>query len=733
VTRTGTIPIPAGDLIRVEGQFYILANSSRIDERTQVLKEGETFAVLDRFGDIAPVGMGSLGLYHEGTRFLSFLSLRVGGERPLLLSSSVKSDNTLLVVDLSNPDIAVPGRDEVGLCRGTLHIAREFLLWRGVAYQRLRFVNYGSERVSTTVSLMFDADFADLFEVRGTRRPRRGEILEPVVTSDGLVLGYLGLDGVERHTRITCVPHPVSVGPTGVDIALSLGPREGITYTLTYACENGRAIERIPPFAEARSKAVARPREQRMTGCSIETANPQFDEWLRRSLSDLHLMLTETPHGLYPYAGVPWYSTPFGRDGIITALETLWMNPAIAHGVLSYLAATQASELVPLRDAQPGKILHEARLGEMATLGEVPFGRYYGTVDATPLFVMLAGAYYARTNDGEFLARLWPHVQRALQWIDRYGDADGDGFTEYQRQGPHGLVHQGWKDSHDSVFHADGTLAAGPIALCEVQGYVYAARRAAADMAKALGHEQQAHELLNAARDLRQRFEAAFWLEDLGTYALALDGAKMPCRIRTSNPGHCLYTGLVDRDRARRVMEQLMSETSFSGWGIRTVARTEARYNPMSYHNGSVWPHDNAIIAAGFARYGWTRPVFQILSALFSATQVVDLHRLPELFCGFDRRPNEAPTLYPVACSPQAWASATPFALLQSCLGLTISAADRRIDMERPQLPEFLPWLRIRNLPVGRDRLTLLLERNQREVSVHVERRTGSVEVRLIA
>jgi glycogen debranching enzyme len=715
----------AGDVIRVEEQFYILASSSRIDERTQVLKEGETFAVLDRFGDMAPVGIGSLGLYHEGTRFLSFLGLRVGGERPLLLSSSIKADNTLLAVDLTNPDVG-------GLSRGTLHIAREILLWRGIAYQRLRFVNYGSERAATTVSLAFGADFADVFEVRGTRRPRRGTTLEPIVTNDGLMLGYIGLDGVERHTRITCVPQPATVAPHGVEIALSLGPREGTTYTLTYVCESGQPVERIAPFAEARSRAVARPREQRLTGCSIETANPQFDEWLRRSLSDLHLMLTETPYGLYPYAGVPWYSTPFGRDGIITALETLWLNPAIAQGVLSYLAATQASDVDPARDAQPGKILHEARLGEMPALGEVPFGRYYGTVDATPLFVMLAGAYYERTNDVDFVTRLWPHIERALHWIDHYGDLDGDGFIEYQRSGPHGLMNQGWKDSHDAVFHADGTLADGPIALCEVQGYVYAARRAAAQLAKTLGREPYAQQLLDSARDLRQRFEAAFWMEELGTYAIALDGAKRQCRIRSSNPGHCLFTGLVERDRARRVTEQLMSETSFSGWGIRTLARTEARYNPMSYHNGSVWPHDNALIAAGFARYGWTRPVFQILSALFSATQVVDLHRLPELFCGFDRRPGEAPTLYPVACSPQAWAAATPFLLIQSCLGLSISAADRRIDMERPQLPEFLPWLRIRNLPVGRDRLTLLLQRNQREVSIHVERRTGSVEVRLI-
>jgi glycogen debranching enzyme len=462
---------------------------------------------------------------------------------------------------------------------------------------------------------------------------------------------------------------------------------------------------------------------------AMESSNELFNEAIRRSIADLYMLITEKPTGLYPYAGIPWFTAAFGRDALITAYQVLWLDPAIARGVLKFLAANQATTVDAAADAEPGKIVHEMRNGEMAELGEIPFRRYYGSVDSTPLFVMLAGAYFARTHDGNTMQQLWPHLEAAMDWIERYGDRDHDGFVEYYRATGSGLQNQGWKDSYDSVFHADGSLAEGPIALCEVQGYVYAAHRAMAEIGRTLGHEQVATYHDKQADALRIDFERAFWCEEISTYALALDGAKQPCRVRTSNPGHLMMTGIVAPERAARMAEGFMNHDFFSGWGVRTVASTEARYNPMGYHNGSVWPHDNALIAMGLARYGHTEAVAKIFQGQFDAALYIELRRLPELFCGFARRRGQGPTFYPVACSPQAWAAAALPALLQASLGLSIDPANCTVVFSNPKLPPFLDEMVLHNITIGDARVTVLIRRMGDEVALNVQERHGTIHV----
>ncbi|HZT36526.1 MAG TPA: amylo-alpha-1,6-glucosidase [Bryobacteraceae bacterium] len=718
------------EVIRPEEHYYIVATSAPITERALVLKQGDTFAVFDHFGDIDSSVRNEEGLYHKGTRFLSGVTLQLANARPLLLSSTVRRDNVLMSVDLTNPDIYREG--SVVLPRGTLHIYRSKFLWRDACYERIQIRNFALTEHHITLRLEFCSDFADIFEVRGQSRERRGTLLEPALTRDCITLSYRGLDGAVRRTEIRFTPAPQRITPQAAEYWLDLRAKAESGIVISIRCDDGGGSSAVIAYGDALEQADRAVRAFSQMRCGVSTSNEAFNAWLDRSGSDLDMMLTQTPHGVYPYAGVPWFSTPFGRDGIITALECLWMSPEIAKGVLCYLSATQATEVAPEQDAEPGKILHETRDGEMAALNEIPFRRYYGSVDATPLFVMLAGAYYERTADLKFIESIWPNIQLALSWIDEYGDIDGDGFVEYFRRTSKGLQQQGWKDSQDSVFHADGTLAEGPIALCEVQGYVYDAKMRAATLACALGRSEDCDRLRNEAARLKERFTKSFWCDEIGMYALALDGAKRQCRVRTSNAGHCLYTGIATLEHARWIAGALMKDDFFTGWGIRTVAEIERRYNPMSYHNGSVWPHDNALIAAGFARYHMNELTAQVLASLFEASRFFDLNRLPELFCGFDRRPGKGPTLYPVACTPQTWAAVAGFCLVQASIGLSIDATRRRLVFTRPVLPDGVEHLRIRNLAVGDASADIVLFRANNAVALTVERRDGKLDVNLI-
>ncbi len=715
------------DITFTKDQYSILARSSLADETQLVLKHSGTFLITDRHADIRPLGFEDHGLFHRDTRFLSRLVLRLGSKAPPLLSSAVSADNVLISVDLTNPDLdSADGRP---IKSGDIYLNRSIFLLEGCYYEHLRIANYGLSMRQFPLTFEFAADFVDIFELRGMERARRGSVVDPFIEEGEVVLGYKGLDNIERLTRIDFSPQPLDIAPDRARFMVRLGPHQEEDFYLTVACE----VERERRFNKVFDQALREVRRSRKRHteamCLVETSNGQFNDWLDRSYSDMQMMLTETRHGLYPYAGIPWFNTVFGRDGIITAFEVLWLCPEIARGVLAYLAAEQATSHIPGQDAEPGKILHEERHGEMARLGEVPFGHYYGTVDATPLFVVLAGYYYERTGDIEFIRRLWPHVEAALTWVDRYGDQDKDGFVEYSRLSSNGLGNQGWKDSGDAIFHANGLLSPPPVALCEVQGYVYEGKMKAARLASALGMDDRAGQLLEEAGGLREHFLATFWCDELETYALALDGEKRPCMVRSSNAGHALFSGIAADDHARLIAKGMMEEGFYTGWGIRTIATSEARYNPMSYHNGSVWPHDNAMIAFGMARYRLKDAALKVLTGLFDASAFVHLHRLPELFCGFDRTAGEGPTLYPVACEPQAWASGSIFLLLQACFGLSLQADERKIFFHYPVLPQFLEQAAIKGLKVGDASVDIVLSRYGSDVGINVLRREGDVEV----
>jgi glycogen debranching enzyme len=708
-----------------ETPFYIPGTGSSTRPR-RTLKQGDCFAVFDSHADIGAAPGGPDGIFYRDTRHLSHLELLISGRQALLLGSVVRDDNSFLTVDLTNPDIYLD--QKLVQAKDMLHVVRTLFVLNGTVYQRLRLQNHGDRAFDVELSFAFASDFADLFEVRGLRRRRRGTSSAEV--GDGnVVLNYQGLDGNRRRTTVLFEPVPERLSESLASYAFVLQPNQSRAIYVTVNCDRGTEKHIAIPFRKGLRDAFHQRQTASRGMATVTSSNHIFNEMICRSMADLAMLTTNTSQGPYPYAGIPWYSTTFGRDGIITALQMLWCDSRIAKGVLRRLAAFQATAFDPHADAEPGKILHEMRGGEMAALGEIPFGLYYGSVDATPLFVLLAGLYVEHTGDVETLGELWPNVEAALGWIDGPGDPDRDGFVEYLRADERGLVNQGWKDSQDAIFHTDGSLAQGPIALCEVQGYVYAAKSLAARGAHRLGKHALGEALGAQAKILAKQFESAFWCEDIGTYAVALDGQKRPCSARTSNAGQVLFSGIAAPERAEMVTRDLMRPSFFSGWGIRTVAREERRYNPMSYHNGSVWPHDNALIAAGFARYGHKSAVDRVFKGLFEAASYMELRRLPELYCGFQRGRERGPTLYPVACSPQAWAAGTPLLLLQASLGLEFNPDRNEILLHKPQLPSFLDEVTLRNLRLGQSAVDLRLRRHGTDVSLEVVHNEGEIRV----
>ncbi|HXJ66922.1 MAG TPA: amylo-alpha-1,6-glucosidase [Actinomycetota bacterium] len=718
---------PAGPGPRLPGAPVLVTD---LASRTLAIKEGETFLYTDTEGNLDDRKELGLGFYHRDTRFLSHFLLKVGGRSPVLLSSS--SDRSYLAhVDLTNPELFDDEGEPVAP-QQTLNVRRIRTI-NGRLYERIRVKNYHPRPVVVDVDLSFGADFADVFEVRGLARERTGTYEPPVADGKVVSFAYRGLDGRRRETRIELGSDP-DVSEVVGDLAhvrfrLKLGPYQTRLLSLTV---EPIIDEHRPPridFDAAVHDLRRSYEDWEREATRVVTDNELFNQLLDQGLRDLRALYTPVDGGGVLAAGIPWYVTTFGRDGLIAAHQLLMINPRLTRDVLVVLAHHQGWERDDWRDEEPGKILHESRQGELAAAGLIPHTPYYGSVDSTPWFLILAAQYLRWTGDVTFARELEPAIDAALGWIDHHGDADGDGLVEYVRRSPGGIRNQGWKDSVDAVLHADGTRAEPPIALVEVQAYVHLAKLRIADVYEALGRPERARRLQVEAAELRERFHRAFWMPDERYYAMALDGDKRQVRTVTSNPGHALYCDILDPEPAQELARRLLAPDMFSGWGVRTMSKSAAAYNPMSYHNGSVWPHDNALIAAGLKRYGFARATNRIATGLFDSAIHAEHLRLPELFCGFTRRSPNKPVAYPVACSPQAWAAGSPFLMLQSMLGISARAHENLLTVNHPQLPAWLNAVELQNLRVGDSRITLLFRRDGDITGFSLLQREGDVRV----
>ena len=698
-----------------------------------MLKDGEVFLCARPDGDIRAAGVSGEGLYASDTRFLSEFRLELGATSPVALSYSTERAHSA-TVNATNATLRTD--QQISVPQQSLDVQRNLVI-AGRLYHLTQLSSFLRDPVTISLTLALAADFADVFEVRGfPRRSARGHALAPKALDRGLSLAYIGEDEEFRETIIEFDPPPDELSLENerarASWELELQPRKTRSLLVTIEPSSGGRRRRRRRLGTSTARLREADEEWRNECTRVESDNELFDKLIATSVADLHALLTPVGGGEIVAAGIPWYVAPFGRDSLLTALEALSLNPMLARDTLLALAPMQARADDPWRDAEPGKIPHELRQGELAGAGIVPHTPYYGTADATPLFLLLAGSYFRWTLDSDTMMALRPALDAALAWIDEHGDADGDGFVEYECRSKGGLRNQGWKDSADSVMHADGSLAEGPIALAEVQGYVYLGKLRVADVYDALGSPEVAARLREEAAGLRATFQEQFWDAEEGSLAFAIDGDKRRVRSVTSNPAHCLYCDMLDPPEAASVARRLMEPDMFCGWGIRTLSSRSPAYNPMSYHNGSIWPHDNAIAAAGFKRYGFDDAAERIAGALFDVASGARDYRLPELYCGFDREGSSFPVAYPVACIPQAWAAAAPFMLLQAMLGISARAPEGTLKINRPALPGWLSRLELHDLRIGGSRVSLAFERDGKITGASLLKRSGPIKVNVV-
>lgn len=690
----------------------------------RLIKDGDLFLLTDQAGNISKNEGEQYGLYARDTRFLSRYDLLIDNIKPFVLSSGETEDRTNKIY-FTKTDFNRTGSRKVLM-------KREQLIFSGTVYDKIWIKNYFSPSLDLKLTLKVDADYLDIFQVRNYLKVKRsGTILDPYKVKNGIRLGYLGKDGVRRETIVKILNEEGEIYKDRVELSFTLKYRQEKEFTIGIIprIEDQKPIKQnIISFERAKKKLRSNYQTWEEDSLIIKTDQQNLNQLIDRSLSDLKLLSADLGEGLIPIAGIPWYAVPFGRDSIITSLQTLMVNKKIAQGTLKTLARLQGKEMNGFREEEPGKIMHEIRFGELANLNLIPHTPYYGTIDSTPLFLILAAEYFHWTGDLIFIRKILPNLLAALEWIDRYGDIDQDGYVEYGAKNTNWAINQGWKDSTDSSVHQDGNLAVPPIALVEVQGYIYQAKKGMAEILFYLGEIDKAKQLEKDALGLKERFNRDFWMEDKKYFAFGLDYQKKQIASITSNPGHGLYSGIINQDKAKAVVKKLLSEEMFNGWGIRTMGKKEMGYNPASYHNGSVWPHDNSIIIQGLIRYNYPKEAAKVINSLLKASQYFKSHRLPELFCGFDHKEMKGPVEYPVACSPQAWASGSIYLIIQSLLGLNPEMANNKIYL-KPIFPDEINKVEIKNLKIGDNRVDFTLTREGSRLKLSKTKVEGNIKL----
>lgn len=709
---------------------YAVASGALDIRDTIVIKDRDLFLLTDFDGNVPRENINALGLYFQDTRFLSAYELVLEGIPPTFLLSTGKQ-GFAEVQELTNPDLRLPTGATIP--KETITFHRERVITPMTLHEALTITNFNVAEVPLELVIYFDSDFKDIFELRGfvVDYPR-GTLHPPRWRDRALTFQYDGADQIIRKTVLEFDPAPTSRRGGQVAYGLQLGARSSMTLRLRVSVELSSVSKPTEPPATNLTALVERGNEGYARWIKnqpkLTSDSRIWNDLIDRSRMDLYLLQSGHTRDLYPAAGIPWFATLFGRDSLITALENIW-EVSQARSILKRMADLQGVKVDPWRDEEPGKIMHELRRGELAHCNVVPFNPYYGTVDATPLFVILLSEYFRLTGDVELPRLLEPNLRAALDWMETYGDTDRDGFLDYEQASGSGLVNQGWKDSWDAVMHKNGNLADPPIALVEVQGYAYRARLGASDLYRALGNDAEATRQHFLASWLRDAFNDTFWMEDEGFYCLALDGQHRQCKVISSNPGQALWTGIVPPERAARVADRLMRPDMFTGWGIRTLSTSEERYNPMGYHVGTIWPHDNALIAMGFKQYGEDRKLRQLVTGFFeSARQFTDL-RMPELFCGYDRVQYPVPVRYPVACSPQAWAAGAALLFMRAMLGIFPVASRNELLVIRPDLPEWLNSITVEGLRVGPNSVDLRYQRQGQHTFTEVIRQSPDLRV----